>query len=192
MTRAHLEFSFRHRRSISPLLGIDKRDISLVRFFAVKPLRTVKPSPRDPDWQFPYASRERMAKIRAYFLALPHRARSWTTQNRKSILNDKERATLEPWAQVPVKHRDRVEKWFNMKVAQLPPHRRTVAKIRSLRGNAINYGRHVLTGHRRANKSQYDRNKRLWLTFQEWQEKELQREVAESLPRTRSKLLEVA
>jgi len=158
----------------------------------VKPLRVVKPDPRDPEWTFPFASRARVTKIRAYFLALPNRQKSWRTQNVKTILTPKERANLEPWAQVPVQHRDRVEKWFNMKVAQLPAHRRTVAKINSLRGNAINYGRHVLTGKRRANKGWYDLAKRIWIEFQKWEATEIAREQRASLPPTRRKILEVA
>lgn len=133
-----------------------------------------------------------MAKIRAYFLALPTRAKSWTQYRAKHVLSVKERERLEPWAQVPVQHRDRVVAWFNMKVAQLPAHRRTAGKIRSLRGNAVFYGRWVLTGKRRMNRMHYEANKRIWLAFQEWTAKEIAREQRESLPPTARKLLEVA
>ena len=159
--------------------------------FSVKPLRVLKPNPKDPEWTFPYASRERVTKLRKYFLALPNRPRNWNTQHAKCILSNKERATLEPWAQVPVQHRDRVDAWFKMKVAQLPAHKRTAGKIRSLRGNAVCYGRWVLTRKRHFNKMWYDLNKRIWLAFQEWEAKEIAREQRASLPPTARKMLEV-
>jgi len=133
-----------------------------------------------------------MAKIRAYFLALPTRPKNWTQYKAKTVLTVKERERLEPWAQVPVQHRDRVVAWFNMKVAQLPAHRRTPGKIRSLRGNAVFYGRWVLTRKRSANKRKYEMDKRIWIAFQDWEAKEIAREQRESLPPTARKLLEVA
>lgn len=157
----------------------------------MKPLRVVKPDPKDPDWTFPYASRQRIENIRAYMAHFATRLEGWKQNPRTHALPPKERHPEIPWYSVPEKFRPEVERWFNMKVAQLPPHRRTIGKIQSLRMNATVYGRYILTGKRRGKKTQYEINKRIWFCYLEWSAANDKKEIDVTRPLTASKVLEI-
>jgi hypothetical protein len=161
----------------------------------MKPLRKVKPNPADPDWTFPYAKRERMMAICNYFenirftRKLTQMGISKNTHALPRSLAKKLRKKT-AWPSVPAQFRTKVDDWFHKKLAQIKAERGylTPGKIRSLRMNAAYYGRHVLTGRRRANRGRYEMDKRLYLTFLEWEKSENMRQ----LPKTESRILEVA
>jgi len=158
-----------------------------------KPLRVVKPNPRDPSWKFPHASREQIDELRQYFAHFATRLEGWKQNPRTHALPAKDRRPDIPWFSVPEQHRAECQRWFEMKIAELKASGRriTSGKIQSLRMNATNYGRYVLTGKRRANRGHYERRKRIWLTFLEWQAKHDRKEIEISRPHTSSKVLEL-
>jgi hypothetical protein len=138
----------------------------------MKPLRQVKPNPKDPDWTFPYAKRSTMEKILIYFENLPYRKEGWKGGLRTAPKFPDSEGTR--WPTVPPQHRQKVEDWFQMMLARTKRERGEVTqhKLRSLMGNAANYGRYVLTGKRRANHGAYARRKRLLEAYREWQHRE--------------------
>jgi len=156
------------------------------------PLRRVKIDPRDPEWTFPYASRAYLTKIREYFRTIHLKPKSWKDQKETHVFGHPEnRKNLERWASVPVERRDRVEAWFQKKLAEVPEEKRTPGKIRSLMGNATMYGRYILGGKRLARHRNYIRMKNIWLAYQEWEASEQRRERESSRARTPSKVLEL-
>jgi len=159
----------------------------------MKPLRTVKPDPDDPDWTFPYAKRETMEKILVYFENLPNRKEGWKENKHTRALPQAEAKKLREttrWPSVPPQHRQRVEDWFQMMLARVRQERGEVTpgKLQSLRMNAANYGRYILTGKRTRNYVMYARRKRLLLAYREWQ----RQEEIRSRPKLQSRRLQVA
>lgn len=160
----------------------------------MKPLRKVKLKPKDPDWTFPYATRACLERIREYFEGFQKglHPQGWRLNKNTHALKKSDGT---PFASVLPHLRPKVIAWFEMmlarerakKIAGWP----SPGKVRSLRMNAAHFGRNVLTGRRRANKSVYDRRKRIWLAFQEWENRKqfVDREVER--PHTSSKLLEL-
>jgi hypothetical protein len=160
-------------------------------------MRTVRWNPKDPDWTFPYCTRKTLERIREYFESFkipgahPH---GWREQTRRQT-HALEKSDGTPWSSVAPHFRERVEKWFQMKVAQEKakgiPGWPTPGKIRSLRMNAAYFGRHILTFKRLRWAGHYTRRKRIWLLYQEWMSKKefVEREV--SRPHTASRVLEV-
>jgi hypothetical protein len=153
----------------------------------------------DPTWLYPHATRVQIENLRIYFeLHLPNRIRSWHQQTCKdthALPRIKENwGSGEPWASVPPHFRARVDAWFHMMIARVKRERGTITpgKIRSLRMNAAYYGRYVLTGKRRANKSAYDRMKRKWLQYKEWEAQQQRRELVASRGPMPRKVLECA
>lgn len=159
----------------------------------MKPLRVVKANPRDPAWKFPYATRENIDYLRQYFAKFATRLEGWRQNPKTHALPAKERRPDIPWFSVPPQHREAVEIWFQRKLAEWKQSGRplTAGKLQSLRMNAANYGRYVLTGKRRGNRSAYERNKRIWLEFLSWQAKQDRKELEASRPRTASKVIEL-
>jgi hypothetical protein len=156
--------------------------------FRVKPMRRVKPDPQDPDWTFPYATRKTLEKIRDYFESFQTggHPRGWKQLRHVSVV----KGAKIPWASVDPKHRAEVDRWFKMKLNQLRllgPVR--PGKIASLRMNAAYYGRHVLTRKRGANRSAYQRRKRIWLAFQDWEKSIVSRAENLAKPKLRSRVL---
>jgi hypothetical protein len=162
----------------------------------VKPLRRVRPNPRDPTWEFPYASRERIEKIRAYFTGFE------TGEHKRGFHNIRHRSVLPPevcrktpWASVAPHFRAQVDSWFRMKVAQERAKKirgwPTRWKVQSLRMNAAYFGRQVLTRKRYANHGRYARMKRIWLAYKDWEARKqyVAREI--SRPQTARKLLDI-
>jgi len=130
----------------------------------------------DPDWLYPHQTREQVENLRVYFeLHLPNRIRSWKqqkdTDTHALARVDNKWGSGEPWASVPPHFRPKVQAWFEMMLRRVKHERGCVSpgKIRSLRMNAAYFGRYVLTGKRRANKSAYDRMKRNWLKYKAWE-----------------------
>ena len=154
----------------------------------MKPLRKVKPNPGDPTWTFPYARRETLEKIRDYFegFRTGGHPRGWHQRRHKRVIaNPKVQ-----WESVPPKFRAEVQRWFNMKLNQLKQLGPvTPGKIASLRMNATYYGRHVLTGKRRRNRSAYERRKQIWIAFQEWEKKQASKSQNLEKPKLRSRVL---
>ena len=159
----------------------------------MKPLRIVKPNPQDSGWKFPYASRERIDSLRQYFAHFATRLEGWKQQPRTHALPAKDRRPDIPWFSVPEQHREKVNDWFLRKLEEWKRSGRplTAGKIQSLRMNAANYGRYVLTRKRAANRMVYERNKRIWLEFLNWQERQDRKEVELSRPLKPSKVLEL-
>jgi hypothetical protein len=162
--------------------------------FVPKPLRIVKPDPKDPTWTFPYASRQRIENIRAYMAHFATRLEGWKQNPRTHALPAKQRRPDIPWYSVPVQHRQRVQEWFDRKIAELHAKGVTITagKIQSLRMNATVFGRYVLTGKRSMNRMHYELNKRIWLAYLDWQAKHEKKEIDIERPATRSKMLELA
>ena len=159
----------------------------------MKKLRVVKPNPCDPTWDFPFASRERIEKIRAYFTSFEtgERKRGFHNVRHKAVIPE----AKTPWASVPAHFRAQVDAWFRMKVALERAKRirgwPTRWKIQSLRMNAAYFGRHVLTGKRYANHGHYAWMKQVWLAYKDWEARKqyVAREI--SRPHTSSKLLDI-
>lgn len=129
---------------------------------------------KDPTWLYPHATREQIENLRVYFeMHLPNRIRNWNGGIDTHALSAiaRKQAAGQPWASVPPHFRTRVEAWFQMMLAKTKRERGFVSpgKVRSLRMNAACFGRYILTGKRRSNKAEYDRNKRKWLQFKEWE-----------------------
>ena len=159
----------------------------------MKPLRVVKPNPKDPDWKFPYASRERVDSLRQFFARFATRTHNWTDNPRTHCNHPKDRHPEIPWYQVPEQHREKVEIWFQKKLAEFKATGRplTRGKLQSLRMNAVAYGRFVLTGKRSLNYRLYCKNKRMWLAFLEWSADQDRRNIEIAKDHTRSKQLEI-
>jgi len=153
---------------------------------------------KDPDWKYPFQTRLQIENLRIYFSHFATRIRSWDQQkdtDTHALRRIKGKwGTGEPWASVPPQHRTRVEAWFNKKLAELKAKRitPTPGKIRSLRMNAANYGRYVLTGKRRANKAHYDLRKRKWLRYLSWKAAEERKELLARRGPSPSKVLEIS
>ena len=152
----------------------------------------------DPTWTYPYATRLEIENLQVYFSHFATRIRGWHQQK------DTDTHALPrvkgawgskiPWESVPPQHRARVEEWFNKKLAELKAKGITPSpgKIRSLRMNAANYGRHVLTGHRMADRTAYEIRKKKWLRYLEWKAAEERKEFLAKRTKSPSKVLEVA
>lgn len=152
----------------------------------------------DPTWRYPHATRLQIDNLRVYFSHFATRIRGWHQQTDADthvfpLINGK-RGTGIPWESVPPQHRARVEAWFNKKLAELKLKgiTPTPGKIRSLRMNATVYGRYVLTGKRRADKSQYDRRKREWLRYLSWKAAEERKELLALRGPNPRKVLQIA
>ena len=151
-------------------------------------MRRVKPDPKDPSWTFPYCTRATLEKIRDYFegFRTGGHPRGWHQRRHKSVIKNPK----VQWESVPPKFRAEVQRWFNMKLNQLKQLGPvSPGKIASLRMNATYYGRHVLTGKRKANHRHYTRRKRIWLLFQEWEKKQANQSQNLEKPKLRSKVL---
>jgi hypothetical protein len=156
----------------------------------MKPLRRIKPNPDDPTWAFPFATRQRINKLRWYFTEyLPHRQKHWKCNKVLDWKTSLELRKYTKWPSVPEEHRERVEVWFQRKVKEVVDRDGfiTDGKFRSLKMNAANFGRSILTRKREANRFLYKLDKRVWLAYVEWEESERQR----NLPRTPSRFLDV-
>jgi hypothetical protein len=162
----------------------------------MKPLKVIPPDPADPAWTFPYASRKEIERIVHYFeVHLPNRVDSWASfkGKRHFALPRKEHEQLRKitrWPSVPEKYRQQTEDWFQKKLKQCIEERGfvTPAKLRSMKMNAANFGRNVLTKKRMWNKIRYDRDKAIYLAYKEW----LRVEQLKSLPKLRARTLAVA
>jgi hypothetical protein len=154
----------------------------------MKPLRHVKPDPKDPTWTFPYCTRATLEKIRDYFESFQTggHPRGWAQLRHKRLIPN---AKI-PWESVDPKYRAEVDRWFKMKLNQAKQAGTlTPGKIASLRMNATFYGRHVLTGKRRGNYGRYARKKRIWIAFQEWEKSTASRVENLAKPKLRSRVL---
>jgi hypothetical protein len=186
-------FSFRHGRESSPTCAVLTMPNLQGYRFAVKPLKPVKPNPKDPEWKFLYASRERIDALRQYFAHFATRLEGWHQNPRTHALHPKDRHPEIPWYQVQERYRPQVEAWFQKKLAECKAQGRplTAGKIQSLRMNAANFGRYVLTGKRRGNQSYYARNKRIWFAYLEWSAEQDRRGIEIAKDFTPSKRLEL-
>lgn len=158
-----------------------------------KPLRVVKPNHQDPDWKFPFATRETIDEIRQYMAHFATRLEGWKQNPRTHALPAKERRPDIPWYSVPEQHRAAVQVWFTRKIEELKASGRpiTAGKIQSLRMNATNFGRYVLTRKRSANRMNYEKKKRIWLAYLQWSAKQHRKEIELAKPFTPSKVLEL-
>lgn len=146
----------------------------------------------DPGWTYPHATRLQIENLRIYFSHFATRVEGWGKGIKTHALPQKETRGI-PWASVPPQHRAKVEEWFNRKIAELKARGVTpsAGKIRSLRMNASNYGRYVLTGHRRGNRSQYEMKKKKWLRYLEWKAAEDRKELLRARGPEERKVLEI-
>ncbi len=157
----------------------------------MKPLKKIEPDPNDPLWTFPYADRATMNRIVWYFeVHLPNRKEGWIQNPKTHALTraEKKAAGNTRWPSVPARNRVRVEEWFQMMLARVKRERGVVTpgKLQSLRMNAANYGRNVLMSTKRClNRAQYNKDKRLYLAYQEY----LTKEIRKALPKTESRNL---
>lgn len=164
----------------------------------VTELRKINPNPDDPTWTFPYASRKHIERLRHRFLVeIGNRPPTSTQLWRKAhtpVLSQKiaqqRRKNGIEWPSVPRRFRRQVNDWFNRKVNEwiIEHGSITRGKKDSLRMNAAYYGRWVLTGKRRMNKSKYDQDKRMWFFYRDWEKSQ----ELKNLPKTPSKILDVA
>ena len=148
---------------------------------------------KDPTWTYPYQSREKVENLRIYFeLHLPNRVRSWKDNPNTHALPPGRKVKI-PWESVPPHFRPNVEAWFQMMVARVKKERGfiTPGKLRSLRMNAANFGRQILTGRRRQNHAQYTRMKNQWLRYKAWEAQQQRRELVESRGPMPHKFLEL-
>jgi len=151
------------------------------------------PDPSDPSWKFPYATREQIDELRQYFAHFATRLEGWKENPRTHALPLKERRPDIPWFSVPEKFRPQVEDWFQRKLTELKARGVPITrgKIQSLRMNAANFGRQVLTRNRARNKGMYERKKRLWLAYLHWSAAHDRKEIEIAKAYTPSKQLEV-
>ena len=81
-----------------------------------------------------------------------------------------------PWESVPPQFRERCQKLFNRKVAEEKakgiPGWPSDGKIRSIRMNVANAGRHYFNAENFIRYIHYKRDKKMWLLYQEWLAKE--------------------
>lgn len=159
----------------------------------MKPLKVVKPDPRDPTWRFPYASRQRVDELRQYFAQFATKPKGWRAQPRTHCTHIKDRHPEIPWYQVEEHLRPRVEEWFQRKVAEWKASRRplTRGKLQSLRMLAVRQGRWIWTGKRAMNALHYKMRKQVWLAFLEWSADQDRRNIEIAKDHTRSKQLEI-
>jgi hypothetical protein len=154
--------------------------------------------PKDPEWTYPYATRRQIENLRIYFSHFATRIRGWHQQkdtDTHALPRVKNKwGTGIPFESVPPQHRARVEAWFNRKLAEIKAQGITPSpgKIRSLRMNAANFGRHVLTGHRRIDRAQYEMRKRKWLRYLSWKAAEERKELLARRGPNPSKVLEIS
>jgi len=161
----------------------------------MKPLRVIKRNPKDPDWLFRYATRETMERILEYFRTRHLRPNNWKEAKETHVFGTSwQRKKLKPerWASVPIEHRDKVEEWFQKKLAAVPEGKRTQAKIRSLMGNAAFYGRSVLTHKICGRNLHFGGRRKLYRAWLAWTAEQQRKEELASRPPTRSKVLELA
>lgn len=152
------------------------------------------PRKKDPTWLYPYMSRERVENLRIYFeLHLPNRVRNWNTGPDTHAL-PREMYKKTPWASVAPHFRPNVQRWFDMMVERTKKQRGSISpgKIRSLRMNAANFGRNILTGRRRENHKQYTRMKNQWLRYKAWEAEQQRKEFVAKQGPLPHKILEVA
>ena len=157
-------------------------------------LRKIKPNPNDPTWTFPYATRERIERLRRFFLTelKPTTQMYWRTKNTHAIPQKKALAMRKRgirWPSVPRRFVPQVDAYFDQQCQKyIALHGSLPRGVRnSIRMRAANYGRNVLTGKRCGNFGRYMGNKRIWFAFLDWEEHERKM----SLPKTPSKILEV-
>ena len=145
----------------------------------------------DPDWHYPFATRLEIENLRVYFSHFATAPRGWKEHKFTHAL-PRTNEPRERWASVPPHFRPQVEAWFQMMLKKTKRERGVVTpgKLRSLRMNAACFGRYVLTGKRRVNKSAYDRRKKAWLRYQEWATAEERKEMLARHPMPR-KVLEI-
>lgn len=170
-----------------------------VRELEYRPLMLLYSKRKDPTWRYPYATRLEIENLRIYFSHFATRIRSWKQQkdtDTHALPRGKggKWGTGEPWASVRPDLRPKVEAWFNRKLAEIQARgiTPTPGKIRSLRMNAANYGRHVLTYHRAADRMHYQVRKKKWLRYLSWKAAEERKELLANRGKNPSKVLEIS
>ena len=142
----------------------------------MKPARHIKPNPADPTWTFPYASRACIENIERYMALCG--SRHFTFANMRGVKTHvlpKSRKNKIPWESVPPHFRHRCEELFNRKVAieraKGIPGWPSEGKIRSIRMNCANAGRHFFNGESYARYKRYLRMRNMWLRWLDWKAK---------------------
>lgn len=151
--------------------------------------RRIKPDPNDPEWKFPYATREYIVNLAQYMSEFGKRPTNWHMQQkigqRTHVLSEN-RKNMIPFESVPPYLRFRAEQWFNRKIAECKaegrPNWPSPGKIRSLRMNACNAGRHMWNGEYYLRYSNYQSKKKMWLRWLDWKAQQERREAQEPMP----------
>lgn len=77
-----------------------------------------------------------------------------------------------PWESVPPQYRHRCQQLFNRKIAEARakgiPGWPTQGKIKSIRMNCANAGRHMFNGEYYLRYSIYKRQRNIWMLYLEW------------------------
>jgi hypothetical protein len=155
--------------------------------------RRIKPDPKDPEWTFPFASRQRIENLERYFASLGQKNTAFGSGRKLKPVLPANRPNKIPWESVPPQYRFRCQQLFNRKIAEERakkiPGWPTRGKIDSLRMNVTNAGRHMFNGEYWVRYFHYKRNKKMWLLWLDWCAKE-QREkaVAERGPEAHAQL----
>jgi hypothetical protein len=156
----------------------------------------VKPDPNDPTWTYPYATRARIESLAKYMSEFGKRSTNWHMQGKRKestrVLPNKRKNKI-PFESVPPHLRFRAEQWFNRKVAEEQTKGilgwPSPGKIRSLRMNACNAGRHMWNGEYYTRYRHYLKKKKAWLMYLEWKAKQERQDFSQPMPH---KVLECA
>jgi hypothetical protein len=143
----------------------------------------------EKDWTYPHASRERIEWLQHYFAT--HKIVHGWHEPIKDTHVFKRSSPLYGSDSVPVHLRARADEWFNRAIAKEQakkiPGWPSAGKIRSLKMNRANIGRHVLAGNKHLHRQQtYKMRLNQWTRYLEWLAKQERSEIYRNLPRTSS------
>jgi hypothetical protein len=168
---------------------------SAMFFFVSKPLRRIRPNPKDPDWLFPHASRHAIENLEKYFA---HFATSIKGGWKEAQARGVKTTVLPPsknkirWESVQPHLRPRCEEKFNRwmltEKAKGIPGWPTAGKVRSILGCITRDARYCWSGRLRASLSLHSRRRRMWLAYLDWKAQNERRELLGTAPH---KILEI-
>jgi hypothetical protein len=134
----------------------------------LRAVRKIKPNPADPDWKFPFASRERIAELEHYFSTFHERKKQWGFQKPKEVLDPNRKNKL-PWESVPPHRREYAQQLFDGYMEKLRKQGRPITQglINSRRALATLFARttprKIFYGY-----LNYKNRKTLWLAYQDF------------------------
>ena len=151
--------------------------------------------PKDPDWKYPYASRQMIAELEKYFAHFATRQRSWHDQtNNETHILDRFRKVKIPFESAPPHLRQRAKEWFDRKAAEWiavngPMH---AGKYRSLMMNACHVARTEWTSRSFVQRLHYFKSRKKWLRYLHWKAQQERAEMLKQMGPAPNRFLEVS